>query len=174
VFRSAPRVSLPALPFAGLTDGEGAGTARAPLSTPTWPYSGLPLPLGDPRLSNLSDSATRSFPEVPVERAESAAEPCGGSGDRSDRGLSPRDVVAPRLKNPSAALQQVGPLIRLNGSALGNVGEAGLGNLRRDAGLGHPRPGARREPVQHRIHTGALEQSRHTSEPSVLGSRPPP
>ena len=61
-----------------------------------------------------------------------------------------RDVIAPRLHDLRAALQQVGPLIRLNHPASRNVGEAGFRDLRRDTGLGHPRPCARTESVNRR------------------------
>ena len=48
------------------------------------------------------------------------------------------DVLAPCLQDLGAALQQVGSLIRLNDLASRDMGEAGLRDLRRDGGLGHP------------------------------------
>ena len=57
--------------------------------------------------------------------------------DARRRGVLP-GVLAPRLENLGTALQQVGPLIRLNDPALRDVGETGLRDLRRNPRLGHP------------------------------------
>ena len=78
-------------------------------------------------------------------------------GDRTDRTwrASLCDVIAPSLENLGTALQQVGSLIRLNDLTPGHMGEAGLRDLRRDAGLGHPRPRARTEPVNRRGDPGS-------------------
>ena len=73
-------------------------------------------------------------------------------GNNSD--LPIRNVVAPPLEDFGAALQQVGSLIRLNDLASRDVGQACLRDMRRDAGLGHPRPRARPEPVNRRVHSG--------------------
>ena len=111
----------------------------------------LPVPLGDRKSSIWGDSTARIYPEMCVDRRENGLRALRGGGR-----LSLRDVLAPRLENLGAALQQVGALIRLNDPASRHMGEAGLRDLRRDAGLCHPRPRARTEPVNRRGDPGAF------------------
>ena len=128
---------------------------------------------GDPMMDPFAESGVgvarsiqcRQFGRViaPTDRPA----PLGRSG-RHPRWHCATDVFAPRLKDFGAALQQVGSLIRLNNPASRDVGEAGFRDLRRDARFGHPRPRARPEPVQRRVHPGTPKHAPRR----VHGQRP--
>ena len=101
-----------------------------------------------------------------VERPETASEPVTEAGRR--RPLLLRDVVAPRLKNFGAAAPAGRTAERLNDLTPGHMGGAGLRDLRRDAGLRHPRPRARTEPVNGRGDPGSPKHAPRR----VAGQRP--
>ena len=87
-------------------------------------------------------------PLLPRPRTGRATERGRLSQSTEEEGRSYLAVVAPGLPDFGTACQQVGSLIHFLTSR--HLGEAGLGDLGRDSGLGHPRRGAGPESVQRR------------------------
>ena len=88
------------------------------------------------------DGTTAAAPAGRSRYGAGKAVPIGVNG-----GVSLPEVLVPCLQDRGTVFQQVGSLIRLNDLAPRNMGEAGLRDLRRDSGFGHPRPRARPESV---------------------------